>query len=242
MYEYKDYPDAEAEEWLQEENNLFGEIEAAALDEHPQDAVNQAGAQEALGQGEGPVPEGLQQHAQQQAAQPAAGAPENDGERREARVGEATWIQEHAEELICPGANHTIMQVIMCMLTIVADKNVHQAAFDLFMKAVKEALPAGNHWPRYEHETLLPLFLEAVFDSHCTLLAIQLLSMTVEKSVAVATTFAARQSEWRIQDSLSTTCALCLTAAKPSLTCPVHNGSTSKTSSAFTVEKATDSR
>jgi hypothetical protein len=68
--------------------------------------------------------------------------------RPAAEPGQARWFAENANELPFQGARFTVMQIILAALTIVEDKSVHQATFNLFMKLVSEVLPEGNNWPR----------------------------------------------------------------------------------------------
>jgi hypothetical protein len=73
--------------------------------------------------------------------------PFEDGESQNRRR-EAAHLRHHANEPVVEGGRGSVMQVIMCMLTILAEKNVPHVVFDMFMRAVEAALPEGNNWPK----------------------------------------------------------------------------------------------
>jgi hypothetical protein len=63
---------------------------------------------------------------------PAADIPPVEDERR-SRRGEAAYLGLHANDPVVEGGRGSVMQVIMCMLTILAEKNVPRVVFDMFM-------------------------------------------------------------------------------------------------------------
>jgi hypothetical protein len=79
----------------------------------------------------------------------AAGLPPVDDNERRARAGEAAYLRLHANDPVVEGGMSSIMQVIMCMLTIMSEKIVPHVVFDMFMSAVEAALPEGDKWPKY---------------------------------------------------------------------------------------------
>jgi hypothetical protein len=78
----------------------------------------------------------------------AADPPPADAAERRARRGEAEHLRNHANDPVVEGGRGSIMQVIMCMLTILSEHNVPHVVFDMFMRAVEASLPEGNNWPK----------------------------------------------------------------------------------------------
>jgi hypothetical protein len=72
-----------------------------------------------------------------------------EDDERGTRHGNAAYLRQHANDPVVAGGRGSVMQVIMCMLTILAEKNVPHVVFDMFMRAVEAALPEGNNWPKY---------------------------------------------------------------------------------------------
>jgi hypothetical protein len=118
-----------------------------------QDAELQAGAgQHPNEHGPGDEPQHQHQQPNADAAQPAhppAHAQEPNQHHKPAEAGTVRWFQENPDEKPFAGARYTVMQIIFCALTILAEHSVHQIVFNQFMKLISEVLPEGNNWPRY---------------------------------------------------------------------------------------------
>jgi hypothetical protein len=157
-----------------------------------------------------------QQQQQQQpnanAAQPAhppVHVDQPNQQQKPAEAGTVRWFQENADEKPFAGARYTVMQIIFCALTILAEHSVHQIVFNQFMKLISEVLPEGNHWPRYKC-CPSPILI------HCALHYTCHITRILTNIHAGATISASRLAEQQIPGGSSTTCAPTSTVVGPS--------------------------